>query len=76
MVKFAGDKMVKVPATEVSIKFDEWIEYVRKNDDAVVVTGSDGDLVKIIPIPKPVSEWHGKPVYKLKDVQFLDFPYW
>jgi hypothetical protein len=41
-----------------------------------VVTGPNGDLVRIVPIPKPIGEWKGRPVYRLKDVQYLDFPFW
>jgi len=68
--------MIKISATEVQNKFDDWVEYVREKEDEIIVTGPDGDLVRIVPIPKPVGEWKGRPVYKLKDVQHLDFPYW
>jgi hypothetical protein len=68
--------MVKVKASQAPSKFNEWVEYVRSKEAAVIVTGPEGDLVRIVPIPKPVGKWKGRKVYKLKDVQYLDFPYW
>jgi hypothetical protein len=26
--------------------------------------------------PRPIGEWKGRPVFRLKDAQYLDFPYW
>ena len=56
--------------------FSEIIEKVRATRETMVVTGEDGDLVKVVPIPKPIRYFNNRPVYKLSDVQNLDFPYW
>ena len=56
--------------------FKDIIDEVRTTQEPIVVTDSEGDLVKVVPVPKPVRHFKGRPVYKLGDVQNLDFPYW
>ena len=67
--------MKNVSLSELKDKLEECIDYVREHGDSVVVSGPDGDCVRIVPIAKPVDEWKGRPVYKLRDVQYIDFPY-
>ena len=54
---------------------NEIVDQVRTSKEPVILTGSDGDLVKIVLIPKPIEMFLGRPVYKLGDLQHLDFPY-
>jgi antitoxin (DNA-binding transcriptional repressor) of toxin-antitoxin stability system len=68
--------MVKVTVEEAGKRFSELVDYVRQKNESIVVAGPNGELVKIIPIPKPVETWKGRPVYKLEDVQYLDAPWW
>ncbi|HYF48117.1 MAG TPA: hypothetical protein VEJ63_01835 [Planctomycetota bacterium] len=68
--------MDKITVDEAAKSFEKIVEYVVGHEEAVTVSGPSGDLVRIIPVPKPVGEWKGRPVYKLKDVQHLDYPYW
>ena len=68
--------MVKMTMDEAVHKFSKVVDYVRDHNEAVVVTGPSGDLVKVIPIPHPIDTWKGRPVYRIEDIQFLDdFPY-
>ncbi|HYG73750.1 MAG TPA: hypothetical protein VEK08_01855 [Planctomycetota bacterium] len=68
--------MTRIPIEELKKHLEEIVEQVQKNNEAVVVTGASGDLVRVTPLPKPTGEWKGRPRYKLKDVPYLDFPYW
>ena len=68
--------MVKIDVTDAQQHFTEVVDMVRDKNETVVVTGPDGELVKIVPVPKPIDSWKGRPVYRAADVQYLDFPYW
>jgi hypothetical protein len=52
------------------------VEQVCASNEALMVTGPDGELAKVVPVPKPVRQFKGRPVYRLEDAQHLDFPYW
>jgi hypothetical protein len=68
--------MVKMTIDEAGQQFSKLVDYVRGHNDSVVVTGPNGDLVKVVPIPQPVDTWKGRPVYRIEDLQYLDdFPY-
>ena len=68
--------MIKIAINEASQQFEKLVEQVQQKNEPVVVTGPSGDMVRIIPVPKPVSHWKGRPVYRLQDVQYLDAPWW
>jgi hypothetical protein len=68
--------MKKMTVDEASRQFSDVIDYVRGHQEAVIVTGPNGDLVKVVPIPQPIDTWKGRPVYRIEDLQYLnDFPY-
>lgn len=55
--------------------FRDVVQGVCAEHEAWIVSGPDGDLVRVLPVPKPVRFHKGRPVYRLEDMQFLDFPY-
>jgi hypothetical protein len=69
--------MVKMSLEEAQSQIlGKVVERVSATREPVVVTGPNGDLAKVIPVPKPVGVFKGRPVYKLEDLEQLDFPYW
>ncbi len=52
------------------------VAQVRKTHEPLVVTGPDGDLAMVVPMPQPVRSFKGRPVYKIEDAQHLVFSYW
>jgi prevent-host-death family protein len=68
--------MVKLTVEEAGRRFSELVDLVSQKKESVVVSGPSGELVRIIPVPKPVGDFKGRPVYKIEDVQYLDAPWW
>ena len=69
--------MVRVSMAEARQRsLGEMAEKVSATHEEVVVTGPDGDMVKLVPVPKLVELYKGRPVYDIDDAQHLDFPYW
>ena len=69
--------MVRVSMKEArKHSLGEMAEQVSVTHEPVVVTGPEGDMVKLVPVPKPVEHYKGRPVYDIDDAQHLDFPYW
>ncbi|HEY3324794.1 MAG TPA: hypothetical protein VGP72_30355 [Planctomycetota bacterium] len=69
--------MVRVSIAEAKQhSFGEMAEQVSTSHEEIVVTGPDGDMVKLVPVPKPVEHYKGRPVYNIDDAQHLDFPFW
>lgn len=69
--------MVRVSISEARQRsFGELAEQVSATQEVVVVTGPQGDMARLVPIPKPVGRYKGRPVYDIDDAQRLDFPYW
>jgi hypothetical protein len=69
--------MVRVSILEARQKsFGEMAEQVSATHEGIIVTGPDGDMVKLVPVPRSVEEYKGRPVYDIDDAQHLDFPYW
>lgn len=68
--------MIKLTVQEAGKRFDNLVEEVHNKKEPVVVTGPTGDLVRIVPVPKPVGQFKGRPVYRIEDVQYLDAPWW
>src|SRR5208283_3314718 len=54
----------------------EAAEQVCASKEALAVMGPDGEMVRLVPVPKPVRQCKGRPVYRLDDVQHFEFPYW
>jgi hypothetical protein len=52
------------------------VKLVCGSHETLIVAGPDGELARVVPIPKPVRTFKGRPVYRLEDVRYLDFPYW
>ena len=69
MTTVALNQVAKTPLGEI-------IERVCASGEALLVTGPDGGLVRLTPVPKPVGEFNGRPMYAVDDFQHLDFPYW
>jgi prevent-host-death family protein len=69
--------MEKITFQHAREKFDELFDKVSAKHQPVEVTSPNGESVKIIPVPKPIRYWKGKPVYRAEDVQFLypEFPF-
>jgi len=66
--------MIRINVEEATKKsVADLIELVRNKFEEMVVSGPDGDLVRVVPVPKPVYFYKGKPVYRLEDAQYLDF---
>ncbi|MGD0089151.1 MAG: hypothetical protein ABSE73_04465 [Planctomycetota bacterium] len=51
-------------------------EQVSSSHEEIVVAGPDGEMVKLLPVPKPVGQYKARPVYDIDDAQHLDFPFW
>jgi len=47
------------------------VEMVCNSNEPVTVRKPNGDAVKVIPVPKPIRMWKGRPVYKLEDAKYL-----
>jgi prevent-host-death family protein len=69
--------MEKITVQKATESFSEIFEQVSAKHEPIEVTSPSGESVKIIPVPKPVRFWKGKPVYRPEDVQFLypDYPF-
>ena len=77
MLSGGAGPVVRVSMSEAKRQsFGEVAEQVCATHEPVIVTGPDGDMVKLVPVPKPVEHYKGRPVYDIDDAQHLDFPYW
>ena len=58
-------------------KLEEVVHTVCQTQQPVTVRTADGDEVKVIPVPKPVRYWKGRPVFRLEDTKYLylDYPW-
>ncbi|MEI6234695.1 MAG: hypothetical protein WCT04_16690 [Planctomycetota bacterium] len=58
-------------------KLDEVAQEVCASNSPMTIKTKGGDEVKIIPVPKPIRFFKGKPVYRLEDTQYLylDYPW-
>jgi len=65
------------PAIVPNLNLENVVHKVCDSNQPVTVTADNGDAVKIIPIPKPVEYFKGKPVYRLEDAKYmyLDCPW-
>ncbi|MEI6232082.1 MAG: hypothetical protein WCT04_03460 [Planctomycetota bacterium] len=59
------------PAVHPELNLESVVRSVCNLNHAVTVTADNGDSVKIIPVPKPVEYFKGRPVYRLEDAKYL-----
>ncbi len=66
--------MERISVVEAEQNLAALVEKIVLTPEPVVITNAQGDAAKIIPIPKPIKVVNGRPIYNLKDMQFLDVP--
>ena len=58
-------------------KLKKVVEMVFDSNEPMTVRTPAGKAVKVIPIPKPIRMWKGRPVYRGEDAKYLylDYPW-
>lgn len=59
------------PAIATELNLENVLRRVCHSNQPVTVTAENGDAVKVIPVPKPIEYFKGKPVYRLEDAKYL-----
>jgi antitoxin (DNA-binding transcriptional repressor) of toxin-antitoxin stability system len=67
--------METISLEDARAHFDELIARVRKSGQPATVTGPEGALVQVIPLPKPARQHNGRPVYSADQMKEMDCPY-
>ena len=44
---------------------------VSRSMRPLTIRNGRGDAVKVIPVPKPIRHWKGRPVYRIEDAKYL-----
>ena len=67
--------MEKMTIDQARERFDDLISAVRTTKQPIVVTGPNGDLVKVVPIPEPAYYYKGRPVYTKAQLAQMESAY-
>src|SRR5262249_6074537 len=70
-----SNNMEKVTIEQARERFDELIASVRTKKQPITVTGPDGDLVRVVPVPEPAYYFKGRPVYTEEQLAQMDSRY-
>ena len=60
-----------MPVAKTASALGRVVTKVCRSRRPVTIRTPRGDAVKVIPVPKPIRFWKGRPVYKLEDAKFL-----
>jgi hypothetical protein len=52
-------------------KLEDVVNLVCDSNEPVTVSTASGKEVRVIPVPKPIRMWKGKPVYRGEDAKYL-----
>ena len=55
---------MEISVEEAVKDFKKILDHVVQENDPVIITGPDGQLVRISPVPKPLYFYKGHPVYR------------
>jgi len=65
----------EISIQQASKTFRQVFNKVKSTKKSVIVKAEDGSGVRIIPVPKPIKMWKGRPVYNVEDIQFVGAPW-
>lgn len=60
---------------QASRSFKQIFDKVKATRKPVIIKAEDGSSVRVIPVPKPIRHWKGRPVYNAEDIQFVGAPW-
>ncbi|HLX61039.1 MAG TPA: hypothetical protein VKX17_07130 [Planctomycetota bacterium] len=59
------------PTVAPELDLETVIKSVCGTNSPITISSDDGNAVKVIPVPKPVEFFKGRPVYRLEDAKYL-----